>query len=233
MQTGQGLPVVAGPARIGCTTTRLSLREQTSAIMRAGASEPAGRGAGRRPGATRSSLQEAAMPNAKLHPLVSQLRFTRSEFMRAIKNVNDEEARQRFPPLNCISWNVGHMAWQEQAYFIGYGQGRMLLPDINREFATGSPASTPPLAEMLAAWQAITEAADPWLDSLTTARLQQPFTRRDGQPGSRANGSLLQRVIYHYWFHTGENFAIRQLLGHTRLPQFVGSIDEKAPYRPE
>jgi len=49
----------------------------------------------------------------------------------------------------------------------------------------------------------------------------------------RRHGDLLQRVIYHYWFHTGENAAIRQQLGHVRLPQFVGSIDDKAPYRPD
>jgi len=27
--------------------------------------------------------------------------------------------------------------------------------------------------------------------------------------------------------------AIRQLLGHGRLPVFVGNIDDKTPYRPE
>jgi hypothetical protein len=27
--------------------------------------------------------------------------------------------------------------------------------------------------------------------------------------------------------------AIRQGLGHSRLPEFVGNIDDKAPYRPE
>ena len=27
--------------------------------------------------------------------------------------------------------------------------------------------------------------------------------------------------------------AIRQLLGHTRLPVYVGDIDKKAPYQPE
>jgi hypothetical protein len=43
----------------------------------------------------------------------------------------------------------------------------------------------------------------------------------------------LQRVIYHYWYHTGENMAIRQMLGHTRLPEFVGNIDSQAPYRAE
>jgi len=40
-------------------------------------------------------------------------------------------------------------------------------------------------------------------------------------------------VIYHYWYHTGDYMAIRQLLGHGRLPVFVGDIDGKAPYRPE
>jgi len=39
--------------------------------------------------------------------------------------------------------------------------------------------------------------------------------------------------MYHYWYHTGENAASRQLLGHTNLPEFVGNIDDEAPYRPE
>jgi hypothetical protein len=41
------------------------------------------------------------------------------------------------------------------------------------------------------------------------------------------------RTIYHYWFYNGENQAIRQSLGHARLAQFVGDIDNEAPYRPE
>jgi hypothetical protein len=40
-------------------------------------------------------------------------------------------------------------------------------------------------------------------------------------------------VIYHYWYHIGENMAIRQQLGHDSLPQFVGNIDQAAPYRPD
>ena len=44
---------------------------------------------------------------------------------------------------------------------------------------------------------------------------------------------MLQRVTYHYWYHIGENMATRQLLGHHRLPQFVGPIDSKAPCRPD
>ena len=57
-----------------------------------------------------------------LHPLVAQLRFTRSEFQRALVGLTEDEAAQRFMPMNCISWNVGHLAWQEQRYFVYFAQ---------------------------------------------------------------------------------------------------------------
>ena len=165
------------------------------------------------------------------HPLVLQLRFTRSEFQRALKGVTDDEARRRFEPMNCISWNIGHLAWQEQRYWLRYGQGHFLLPEVNKQFKSGAPASTPALDEMWDAWHTITQAADPWLDTLTTESLQEVLPK-----GFRADltyGSLLLRVIYHYWYHIGESLAIRQMLGHERLPQFVGDLDGKAPYRAE
>ena len=166
------------------------------------------------------------------HPLVLQLRFTRSEFLRGIKGVTEKEAKKRFLPMNCLSWNVGHLAWQEQRYFLGFGQGIKLFPEIENNFAYGAPASTPSLKEMLAAWKEITVAADPWLDSLTPKKLSQNVIS-NGKEIQRTYGNLLQRTIYHYWYHLGENMAIRQSLGHTKLPQFVGSIDRKAPYQPE
>ena len=166
------------------------------------------------------------------HPLVLQLRFTRSEFQRALVGLTDSDTRRRFMPMNCLSWNIGHLAWQEQRYCLWRSQGQMLLPHINEMFAYGAPASTPPLDEMWAAWHTITEAADPWLDTLTTEKLQQHVII-DNQPSDLIFGSLLQRLIYHYWYHTGENMAIRQLLGHRDLPEFVGNIDDEAPYRPE
>jgi hypothetical protein len=166
------------------------------------------------------------------HPMVDQLRFTRSEFLRGIKGVKQDEAIQRFLPMNCLSWNVGHLAWQEQRYFLHYAQGRMPYPEIDREFAYGAPASTPPLKETLAAWRAITRQADPWLDGVTTDALLRNVIR-NGKPTDYIYGNLLQRLIYHYWYHLGENLAIRQQLGHTRLPQFVGNIDRQASFLPE
>jgi uncharacterized damage-inducible protein DinB len=166
------------------------------------------------------------------HPLVNQLRFTRSEFIRGIQGVTEEEACQRLMPMNCISWNVGHLAWQEQRYFLHFGSGQILYPKIYEQFAYGAPASLPSLKDMLTAWKEITAAADPWLDSLTVEKLQEaPFV--DGKPVPRRFGDLLQRTIYHYWYHNGENQAIRQQLGHTNLPEYVGDIDSQAPYQPE
>jgi hypothetical protein len=167
-----------------------------------------------------------------VHPLVLQLRFTRKEFLRSVLSVSEADAQRRVMPMNCLSWNVGHLAWQEQRYFLHMTQGQMPLPEIDKQFAFGCPACTPALKDMLAAWRTITKAADPWLDALTPATLQS-HVLRNGKPTQRQFGNLLQRVIYHYWYHTGENMAIRQMLGHTKLGVFVGNIDDEAPYQPE
>ena len=46
------------------------------------------------------------------------------------------------------------------------GSGQRPFPDIDREFVTGGPASTPPWQRVTDAWRAITAAADLWLDTL-------------------------------------------------------------------
>ena len=166
------------------------------------------------------------------HPLVLQLRFTRSEFKRAVDGVSDEDARKRIMPMNCISWNVGHLAWQEQRYWLYRGLGQMLLPEVQTLFAYGAPACAPALDEAWASWNAITAAADPWLELLTSEKLAQRYLV-NGKPGPTTFGSLMLRTIYHYWYHIGENMSIRQMLWHKDLPEFVGNIDDEAPYLPE
>ena len=166
------------------------------------------------------------------HPLILQLRFTRSEFRRGLEGLSDADARRRLLPMNCISWNIGHLAWQEQRYWLTRLQGQTPLPHLNELVGYGRPACTPPLAEMWQAWQTITRLADPFLDTLTTEKLLEIHYLEDQQIEFTA-GTLLQRVIYHYWYHTGENMAIRQMLGHTDLPEFVGDIDSEAPYLSE
>jgi hypothetical protein len=168
------------------------------------------------------------------HPLVVQLRFARSEWLRALTGVEDADARQRLGPMNSIGWAIGHLAWQEQRYWLSRGLGQTPLPQLNEQFAYGAPACTPALDEVWQAWRTIIAAADPWLDQLTTASLQEvrEIPTRSGTPYRFTYGSQMLRTIYHYWYHLGEVMAIRQMLGHTGLPDFVGNIDDEAPYLP-
>jgi uncharacterized damage-inducible protein DinB len=164
------------------------------------------------------------------HRLVTQLRFARSEFVRCLEGVTAEEGVTRLEPMNCISWIVGHLAVQEQAYWVLFAQGKALYPDLYQLVGYGSPPSTPPLDEMWAAWREITAAADQYLDGLTEPTLG-TFLEYRGEPRPESVGTLILRNMYHYWYHTGEAHAIRQMLGHQDLPQFVGDFGE-AIYTP-
>ncbi|MGZ3588166.1 MAG: DinB family protein [Candidatus Limnocylindrales bacterium] len=168
--------------------------------------------------------------SAMAHPLVDQLRFTRSEWLRALRGTPEADALRRLEPMNSIGWIVGHLAWQEQRYWLTRAQGRTPLPFLDDTVASGGPATTPSLREMLAAWRQVTRAVDPWLDALTTEAMT---TLLPGLGPRRSVGDSLHRVTYHYWFHIGEILAIRQLLGHPRRPEYVGNIEARAPYRPE
>jgi hypothetical protein len=141
-----------------------------------------------------------AMP----HPLVTQLRFTRDEFVRGLTGLTDAEARRRFQPINSISGMIGRLAWPEQRNWLTRAQGQILRADLNEHVANGKPASTPPLEDMWMAWRAVTRASEPWLDALTTERLQAPMAE-----GLSSVGTFLRRTTYHYWYHLGEALAVR------------------------
>ena len=165
------------------------------------------------------------------HPLVTQLRFARSEFVRCLDGVSEEDGVKRLLPMNCISWIVGHLANQENGYWVYLAQGKALAPELRQLVGFGQPASTPPLADMWATWHEVTAAADRYLETLTPEIMLTHFERR-GKPVPENAGTLLLRNIDHYWFHTGEAHAIRQMLGHPDLPQFDGDMSA-ATYRPE
>jgi hypothetical protein len=165
------------------------------------------------------------------HPLVTQLRFARSEFVRCLDDVSAEDAIHRFEPMNCISWMVGHLASQENAYWVLLPTGRNPAPTLHELVGFGKPASTPPLDEMWEAWHLVTSEADQFLDTLTVDKLLTHLEWK-GKPRPESIGTMLLRNTYHYWFHLGEAYAIRQKLGHADLPQFVGDMSA-AVYRPE
>ncbi len=163
--------------------------------------------------------------------LVHQLHFARTELLRALDGLSEEDAARRLPPVNCISWMVGHLANQEARYWVMFAQGDTEFSTLKDLVGYGSPATTPSLAEMLALWRVITARADDFLNTLTPTRQLEFLTWREKKM-PESTGTLLQRVTYHYFYHIGEAQAVRQMLGHTNLPEFIGDFDGYA-YRLE
>lgn len=166
-----------------------------------------------------------------VHPLVEQVRFARSELKRALDGVSNEDARKRLMPMNSIGWMICHLAGQERRYWLIRAQDKGdTITELDEWGAYGVPANTPPLDGAWKAWEEATTAVDPYLDELTTERMLENLTI-NGRTSPESIGTMLQRVIYHYWFHIGEATAVRQILGHTDLPEFVGPLGEQAPFR--
>jgi hypothetical protein len=165
------------------------------------------------------------------HFLVDQLRFTRGEFTRSFAGVSEEDAIRRLLPMNSISWLVAHLACQEHYYWVACAQGKMILPEIIFRCGYGTPASTPPLSLAVEAWKAVIAEADFYLDTLTPVKME-TFLAEDGRPFEENVGTTLVRNMFHYWSHLGEIISIRQIMGHTHVPEYVGDL-RKAMYRPE
>jgi DinB family protein len=125
---------------------------------------------------------------------------------------------------------VGHLAWHEQLYWIERAQGKILAQNV-LQCGSGQPASNPPFDDMWEAWHKITETSEAYLDTLTSEKFLDYFIV-DGEAHYESIGTMMRRITYHYWFHLGESYAVRQMLGHTNLPGFVGNINSAA-YRAE
>ena len=167
------------------------------------------------------------MAKSGLHPLVVQLRLTRGKFLACMEGVSEEDARKRLLPVNCISWIMGHLANQEHRYWVQAAQGKVLVPELDDLVGHGQPASTPSLEEMRQVWKTITGAADVYLDVLSSEILQSHFEQQ-GKLMPESIGTMLHRNIYHYWYHIGETCAVRQLLHHANIPEYVGDLSAGA-----
>jgi hypothetical protein len=163
--------------------------------------------------------------DAMTHPLVTQLRFARREFVRGFEEVPLADAVRRIEPMNSLSWTVGHLANQEQFLWIILPGVQPVVPGLHERVGTGQPGSAPGWDEMWEVWRAITAAADRYLDTLTPEALSTHLLY-EGKPWREDIGTTLLRNTYHYWFHLGEAYALRELLGHTGLPGYVGRMDD-------
>jgi len=176
-------------------------------------------------------VRRARLHCAMAHPRVEQLRFARTEWQRGLVGLSDDDAVRRLMPMNSISWMGAHMAWHERLIWLQRAQGLTVEPTLDL-VASGQPASTPPLAETQETWRRVVDAADRYLDGLTTVDLERP-PAHDTREIAPLLGTQAMLITYHYWSHIGEASAIRQMLGHTDLPEWVGDLNGFAPFRRE
>jgi len=162
--------------------------------------------------------------------IINQLKFTRSEFKKGFSGVTEEDGKQRMIPINSIGWIVGHLAWHEQYYWLKRARGKILIPEISDQVGFGKPASTPSLKKMISCWEKITCDSDDYLCQLKESNLLDHMIVK-GKELPFNIGTMISRVIYHYWYHNGEMQVLRQLMGHSDLPEFVSDdIETKGSY---
>jgi len=152
--------------------------------------------------------------------IINQLKFARMEFRKGFSGVNEADGAKRLLPVNSIAWMVGHMAWHEQYYWLQRAQGKVLFPLLNQSASFGKPPGELNLNEMVDCWERVIENADAYL--LTLKKEDLLACMRVGEEELPFNiGTMVLRVTYHYWYHNGEMQAVRQLLGHQNLTDFV------------
>jgi hypothetical protein len=165
-----------------------------------------------------SSERDLPAPAPGAHHLVRYLQHARREFRRAVDGMSVADSERRVGGINSVAWMVGHLAWQEQAYWLT-SRGEAALADLDA-FGGGRPEAPPQFDPLFDVWARVTSAADGWLTSLDDADLRSHLVGR--RLFERENiGTLLTRTSSHYYLHIGQITAVRRLLGE-RVPAFVG-----------
>jgi len=171
------------------------------------------------------------MIQKEIHPLVRQLKFTRSEWLRAFDKLSIEDGKKTISPINSLSWMIGHLAWHEKFYWLDIAQKNNIMSELDDLVGYGCAPCSPPLIDMWVVWYTVTILSDNFLEKLKTEELYREISFKwKGETVKDNFGTMMYRLIYHYWYHIGESQALRQTLGHKELPEFVGDIRRNAPF---
>jgi hypothetical protein len=134
--------------------------------------------------------------------------------------------------MNCRRWTVGYLAWREQRQGMEAGQGRDFLADLEGAYTWGVPLRMPPGRDVGPVAGGGMSCRRIPLGRLTTQALQER-PMRDGKATGRSTGSALRRSTHLDGFQIGETQVIRRMLGPIHLPEYVGELEPRAPYRLE
>ncbi|MCA9835761.1 MAG: DinB family protein [Trueperaceae bacterium] len=151
--------------------------------------------------------------------LVKYVFHVRRELNRALEGLSEADLDKRVAGINSCAWIVAHLAWQEQRYWLE-PRGLPQVADLSA-YRNGATLTNPNFAEVYPLWQEIIRQSESWLEGLAEDDLRNHF--RGNKFFELENiGSLMTRVIGHYYLHIGQITAIRKILGY-EVPGFVGS----------
>jgi uncharacterized damage-inducible protein DinB len=149
----------------------------------------------------------------------------RREFVRVLEGLSDNDCEKRVAGLNSIAWMTAHLMNQEHSYWLKpRGLALSEVEAFNTETANTKTTDTetkPSFQKAYTLWEHVTTASCDWLGSLSDADLRSHLSGRKSFEIENI-GSLLTRVIGHYYLHIGQITAIRKVLGY-EVPAFVGS----------
>jgi uncharacterized damage-inducible protein DinB len=154
------------------------------------------------------------------HHLVRYLQHVRREFLRALEGIDTSDLERSVEGLNSVRWMIGHLAAQEQAYWLE-PRGEPLVSEALFGYRRAVPERMESPERLLEVWWEVGARADEWLLTLSHDDLRGHLSG-EGIVGIENIGSLLTRVIGHYYLHIGQITVIRKLLGY-EVPSFVGS----------
>ncbi len=153
--------------------------------------------------------------NARLSPVVEQLKLNAWLFERALAGLTDEEAaRRHLERGNTIQWIAGHLTVSR--YSIASLAGLPDEPPFGGAFARGAPlgepASYPPLSAILEQWRTVGNRVAERLPALTDADLDALAPVR--LPiGDRTILGGFAFLALHETYHVGQLGYLRRLLG--------------------
>ena len=158
------------------------------------------------------------------HHLVRKVQHVRKELRRAIEGMSVADMERSVAGVNSIRWIIGHLAWQEQRYWVG-GRGLPLIVEHLADYGYGKPVpeNGEDFETVFGQWEAVTRASDDWLESLGEQDLREFPATGEIHKGENI-GTMLMRVIGHYYVHIGQITAVRKILSYN-VPPFVGRQD--------
>lgn len=160
-------------------------------------------------------------------PAVSQLidtfrhqaRMTRYVVGMNLDGITQEESLvQPQPHGNCANWVLGHLVYTYDRTLPLLGQEPVLEPAALARYERGSSpilsaSEARDVAELLAAWNAVSERVDAGLARLDPDTLETPAPFSPSNDPNETVRSLLSTVLFHQAYHAGQTGLLRRIAG--------------------